>query len=78
MTREEWNPRPGPRPDGGLAVAAVLLLLSGAWQVFIGFSIATGESAAFSGDGYWHRADGAGWGGSICSWAWPRSPRRSC
>ncbi len=40
----------------------MLLLLTGAWQVLIGYSIATGEAAAFSGDGYWHRADGPGWG----------------
>lgn len=62
MTREDWNPRPGPRPDGGLAFASILLLLSGAWQVLIGYSIAVGESDAFAGDGYWHRADGPGWG----------------
>lgn len=62
MTREDWNPRPGPRPDGGLAVASILLLLTGSWKVLIGYSIATGEAAAFAGDGYWHRADGPGWG----------------
>lgn len=62
MTREDWNPRTRHQPQGGLVFAGVLLLLVGAWQVFIGYAVASGEAFVFSGGGYWYRADNTGWG----------------
>ncbi|MFC3492855.1 DUF7144 family membrane protein [Glycomyces rhizosphaerae] len=59
MTREDWDPR---RREGGSAFAGVLLLLVGAWQVFIGFAIAGGGAFIFTGGGYWYRGDNTGWG----------------
>ncbi|GAA2299131.1 hypothetical protein GCM10009853_064230 [Glycomyces scopariae] len=59
MTDEDWNPR---RRGTGSAFAGVLLLLVGAWQVFIGYAVASGGSFMFTGGGYWYRADNTGWG----------------
>jgi len=59
MTQEDWNPRRGPE---GSPFAGVLLLLVGAWQVFIGYVVASGAAFVFTGGGYWYRADNTGWG----------------
>ena len=59
MTQEDWTPRRG--PDGS-AFAGVLLLLVGAWQVAIGYAVASGQASVFTGGGYWYRADNTGWG----------------
>ena len=59
MAREDWDPR---RREGGSAFAGVLLLLVGAWQLFIGYAVAGGEAFVFTGGGYWYRADNTGWG----------------
>ncbi|SDE48221.1 DUF7144 family membrane protein [Glycomyces harbinensis] len=59
MTQGDWNPRRGP---GGSAFAGILLLLVGAWQVFVGYAVASGEAFVFTGGGYWYRADNTGWG----------------
>ena len=45
-----------------MVFAGVLLLLVGAWQVFIGYAIAGGDEFVFTGGGYWYRADNTGWG----------------
>ncbi|MEV3937866.1 hypothetical protein AB0K52_18025 [Glycomyces sp. NPDC049804] len=59
MTREDWLPR---RSAGGSALAGVLLLAMGAWQIGIGFAIAGGDAFVFTGGGYWYRGDNTGWG----------------
>jgi hypothetical protein len=59
MTREDWLPR---RIAGGSPLAGVLLLVMGAWQVFIGFAVAIGGVFVFTGGGYWYRGDSTGWG----------------
>lgn len=59
MTQEDWDPR---RVEGGSAFAGVLLLLVGAWQVFIGCAVVGGDAFAYTGGGYWYRADNTGWG----------------
>jgi hypothetical protein len=59
MTQEDWDPR---RSVGGSAFAGVLLLLVGAWQVFIGYAVVGGDAFVFTGGGYWYRADSTGWG----------------
>ncbi|NUQ89269.1 MAG: hypothetical protein HOQ43_12495 [Glycomyces artemisiae] len=59
MTDKDWAPR---RRGGGSRFAGVLLLLVGAWQVFIGYAVASGDAYVFTGGGYWYRADNAGWG----------------
>ncbi|THV41607.1 DUF7144 family membrane protein [Glycomyces buryatensis] len=62
MTREGWDPPVPERTAGPVAFAGILLILVGAWQVFIGYAVAGGETFVFSGSGYWYRADNAGWG----------------
>jgi hypothetical protein len=59
MTREDWLPR---RSAGGSALAGVLLLLMGVWQVGIGYAVAAGDAFVFTGGGYWYRGDHTGWG----------------
>ncbi|MFB9658878.1 hypothetical protein ACFQS3_21820 [Glycomyces mayteni] len=59
MTDKDWAPRRG---GGGSGFAGVLLLLVGAWQVFIGYAVASGDAYVFTGGGYWYRADNTGWG----------------
>lgn len=59
MAREVWPRR---RSTGGSALAGVLLLLMGAWQVAIGYAVAGGGVFVFTGGGYWYRGDHAGWG----------------
>ena len=59
MTQGDWDPR---RKPSGSAFAGVLLLLVGAWQVFIGYAVASGAAFVFTGGGYWYRADNTGWG----------------
>lgn len=59
MTQEDWGPR---RSEDGSAFAGVLLLLVGAWQVFIGYAVVGGDAFVFSGGGYWYRGDNTGWG----------------
>ncbi|RRR99768.1 DUF7144 family membrane protein [Glycomyces terrestris] len=59
MTEEDWHPR---RRGTGSPLAGILLLLVGAWQVFIGYAVASGDSYLFAGGGYWYRADNTGWG----------------
>ncbi|WP_205324435.1 hypothetical protein [Glycomyces sp. YM15] len=59
MTREDWLPRPS---AGGSALAGVLLLVMGAWQLFIGYAVAVGGVSVFTGGGYWYRGDSTGWG----------------
>ncbi|GAB3226225.1 hypothetical protein GCM10027447_16220 [Glycomyces halotolerans] len=61
MNRADWGPGPRHRPAGGFAVAGVLMLLVGAWQLAIGSAIAGGDALVFSG-GYWYRSADAGWG----------------
>lgn len=58
MSTADWAPRR--RPSGSAALAGVLLLLAGAWQVVIGYAAAAGD--AFAVTGYWYRADNPGWG----------------
>ncbi|MFG3338448.1 hypothetical protein [Glycomyces sp. NPDC048151] len=59
MAQEDWLPR---RSAGGSVLAGVLLLVVGAWQVFIGYAVAGGDAFVFTGGGYWYRGDSAGWG----------------
>ncbi|MEU5872261.1 hypothetical protein AB0A73_11980 [Glycomyces sp. NPDC047369] len=59
MTDKDWAPR---RRGAGSRFAGVLLLLVGAWQVFIGYAVASGDAYVFTGGGYWYRADNTGWG----------------
>jgi hypothetical protein len=59
MSEEDWHPR---RRPAGSVLAGVLLLLVGAWQVFVGYAVAGGETYLFTGGGYWYRADNTGWG----------------
>ncbi|MEU6860823.1 hypothetical protein AB0B28_18345 [Glycomyces sp. NPDC046736] len=59
MSDQDWDPR---RRPAGSVLAGVLLLLAGAWQVFVGYAVAGGETYLFTGGGYWYRADNTGWG----------------
>lgn len=59
MTQEDWEPR---RAESGSAFVGVLLLLVGAWQVFVGTAVVCGDAFVFTGGGYWFRADNTGWG----------------
>lgn len=50
------------RRRGNLLFAAVLLVVSGAWQLFVGYAVITGETHLFAGEEYWYRVDNSTWG----------------
>ncbi|QSB05405.1 DUF7144 family membrane protein [Natronoglycomyces albus] len=56
------TPEAPSRKRGNLLFAAVLMVISGAWQLFVGYAVITGDTYLFAGEQYWYRVDNAAWG----------------
>lgn len=50
------------RANGNFLFASALLVVTGIWQFFVGFTVVRGESYLFEGGDYWYRAENTTWG----------------
>lgn len=50
------------RTHGNFLFASALLIVTGVWQFFVGYTVVRGESYLFEGGDYWYRAENTTWG----------------